>query len=160
MGWGLGVGEAKPGTEPISTGREPEPGHCTVKQGNAPSLLSASRVLVPSDLELTTCLSPAVLPSSLLTSPQTACDGRVLWVSTPLSVDCVESDGKSKTSLTAPPILGQQAWRMLGHVGLRSGTGCELGGCCVRLLTFVVLCIHRHMRPWEPREVKFSCLSF
>ena len=102
-GWGLGVGEAKPGAEPISTGREPEPGHCTVKQGNPPSLLSAARVLVPSDLELITCLSPAVLPSSLLTSSQTACDGWVLWVATPLSVDCMETDGKSQTSLTARP---------------------------------------------------------
>ena len=37
-------------------------------------------------------LPPAVLPS-LLTSPQTPCDGRVLWVTTALSVDCMETDG-------------------------------------------------------------------
>ena len=97
------MGEAKARTVPVCAGREPEPGHCTVKQGNPPSLLSAARVMVPSDLELITCLSPAVLPSSLLTSSQTACDGWVLWVATPLSVDCMETDGKSQTSLTARP---------------------------------------------------------
>ena len=44
-------------------------------------------------------LPPAVLPS-LLTSPQTPCDGRVLWVTTALSVDCMETDGKSQASVT------------------------------------------------------------
>ena len=112
-----GVGEVKSRTVPVYAGNGPEPAHCTVKPGNPPSLLSASRVSVPSVLELTNCLSPAVLPS-LLTSQQTACDGWVLWVTTLLSVDPVETDEKSQTSLTP-----SQAWRMLGHVGLRSGPG-------------------------------------
>ena len=147
---------------------KPSPGQCPSILGENQSLvtlplslLSASRVLVPSDLELTTCLSPTVLHSSLLTSPQTACDGRVLWVTIP-PISGLLGDRWKEPDLSYLPlhILCQWAWRMLGHVGLRSGTGCELGGCCVRLLTFVVLCIRSHVRPWESREVKFSCLSF
>ena len=38
--------------------------------------------------------------------------------------------------------------------------GCELGGHCVRLLAFVVLCFHSHVKPWEPWEMKFCCLCF
>ena len=99
------------------------PLHCEASEA---SLLSAPRVLVPSVLELTMCLSLAVLPS-LLTSPQTACEGRVFWGTTLPSVDPMETDGKSQTSLTPPPThthrLCQQAWRMLGHVERRSGPG-------------------------------------
>ena len=82
MGWWLGVGEAKPRTVPVRAGRGPEPSHWAVKPGGLPSLLSAPRVSGASVLELTTCLSPAA-PPSFLTSPQTACDGRVLWVANP-----------------------------------------------------------------------------
>lgn len=53
-----------------------------MKPGDPPSLLSAPRVLRLSVLELTLYLSSAVLPS-FLTSPQTACDDQVLWVTTP-----------------------------------------------------------------------------
>lgn len=74
------------------------PLHCEASEA---SLLSAPRVLVPSVLELTMCLSLAVLPS-LLTSPQTACEGRVFWGTTLPSVDPMETDGKSQTSLTTP----------------------------------------------------------
>ena len=72
-------------------------------------------------MPFTMYLSSTALPS-FLTSPQTPCDRRVLWVTTPLSVDHVETDGKSQPSLT-PQILCQQAWRMLGHMGLRSSPG-------------------------------------
>ena len=76
-------------------------------------LLSAPRVSGPSVLELTKCLCPPVLPS-FLTSPQTACDGRVLWVTTPLSTDSVETDGKSQTSVIPSSVLPglQDAWAL------------------------------------------------
>ena len=82
VGLGPGVEEAKPRTVPVSAERGPKPGHWAVKPGNPPSLLSAPTVSSPSVVELTSCLSPAVQPS-FLTSPQTACDGRVLWITTP-----------------------------------------------------------------------------
>ena len=53
------------------------------------------------------------------TKPQTSCDGLVLLVSEPLSVDHMEIDGRSQPSLT-PCILCQQNWKMLGHVRLKS----------------------------------------
>ena len=76
-------------------------------------LLSAPRVSGPSVLELTKCLCPPVLPS-FLTSPQTACDGRVLWVTTPLSTDSVETDGKNQTSVIPSSVLPglQDAWAL------------------------------------------------
>ena len=76
-------------------------------------LFSAPRVSGPSVLELTKCLCPPVLPS-FLTSPQTACDGRVLWVTTPLSTDSVETDGKSQTSVIPSSVLPglQDAWAL------------------------------------------------
>lgn len=70
------------------------PLHCEAR--NPPSLLSASRVSVPSVLELTNCLSPAVLPS-LLTSLNRlhVMDGSS--GSPPLlSVDPVETDEKAR----------------------------------------------------------------
>ena len=78
----FGQGEAKPRTVPVCAGRGQEPGHWALKPRGLPSLLSAPRVSGASVLELTTCLSPAA-PPSFLTSPQTACDGRVLWVANP-----------------------------------------------------------------------------
>ena len=91
-----------------------------VKPGGLSSLFSAGRVSGLSVLELTLCLCRTV-PPSLLTSPQTACNGWVLWVTTPLSVDCVETNGMSQ--LSDPCVLCQQIWRMLGLVGLRSSPG-------------------------------------
>ena len=99
MGWGLGGSQAQ--TVPVCAEKGPEPDHWAAKPGDLPSLLSVPRVSWPFVLELTMCLSPPVLPS-FLTSLQTACDGRVLWVATLLLVDSVEADGKSQPSVTTP----------------------------------------------------------
>ena len=124
MGWWLRVGEAKPRTVPLWERTRAWPLGCEARGLALPPQCSQafkSLCLGTHHVPLTTCLSPTVLPS-FLTSPQTPCDGWVLWVATPLSVDHVETDGKSQPSLTAH-IPYQQAWRMLGHVGLSSSTG-------------------------------------
>ena len=104
-----GVVELKGGVVAGSGGSQAQDNAClcwertralwAVKPGGLPSLFSAGRVSGLSVLELTLCLSHTV-PPSLLTSPQTACNGWVLWVTTPLSVDWVEMNGMSQLSLT------------------------------------------------------------
>ena len=54
--------------------------------------------------------------------PQTSCDGLILLVSDPLSVDHMETDGRNQPSLTTC-ILCQQNWKMLRHVSLKSSPG-------------------------------------
>ena len=100
-GWGGGWGEAKPRLCLSVLRNDQSPTTGLRNQGDLPSLLSVPRVSWPFVLELTMCLSPPVLPS-FLTSLQTACDGRVLWVATLLLVDSVEADGKSQPSVTTP----------------------------------------------------------
>lgn len=85
-----------------------------------PSLFSARRISGLSVLELTLCLSPTV-PPSLLTSPQTACNGWVLWVTPSIGGLC--EDEWNEPALSDPCVLCQQIWRMLGLVGLRSSPG-------------------------------------
>ena len=93
-----GVVELKGGVVAGSRGSQAQENTClcwertralwAVKPGGLPSLFSARSVSGLSVLEIILCLYPTV-PPSLLTSPQTACNGWVLWVTIPLSVACV-----------------------------------------------------------------------
>ncbi|CAM9157476.1 unnamed protein product, partial [Rangifer tarandus platyrhynchus] len=102
-GWGGGLGRGSQAQDSACLCWErtrAQPLGCEAR--GLPSLFNAPSVSGPSVLELTTCLSPAVL-SSFLTSPQSPCDGCVLWVTIHLSADHVETDGRSQPSLTTTP---------------------------------------------------------